>query len=191
MDRKKIILSLVAIMCICVLGIVFMIIFGSHNVEPEINNKDNISILPESNNVITENPDSEPVQPSIKGDELPEKEMFEIETPYCKVKYPSEWGENVEYICSDENGVFSIEFISKIKNQDIKMFEIFFNGAERGQKIGYLLTNGEKILFSGEIGTFVPGEDWSDEEKDLYYSMVEGINYIIKSVESNENYVKD
>ena len=115
---------------------------------------------------------------------------MQIKTPYCEVDYLKEWSDNLEYEDKEENGLFSQTYYCCIKNKKIEMFTIYFGETSDGVQLGYIIKDGKKVPFRTNINSDIDDSALTKKEKDMLSSMKKGINDIIISVISNENYSK-
>lgn len=118
-------------------------------------------------------------------------DMIEIKTPYCTLEYPKLWSDNLKYEEKDKDGLYSQTFYCNVKKQKIKMFTIYFGETEKGECLGYIVNGDEKVAFSVDVNSVETDGTWTQEEKNLLMSMNEGVNDVISSVTSNENFSEE
>ena len=116
--------------------------------------------------------------------------LFEIVTEYCTIEYPNEWEDYLVYSEEKNDEEYTYQFNCELNGNTYELFEIYFNSPDKGQLLGYISDGDSKASISAKLSSFDPDDSWSEEDKNLYYSMKEGLNEIIKSIEENDKYVK-
>ena len=186
---------LIVIVTVCVVGIIALIglwpkdknnvsTSNETKVLTSANNADNADDANEVDNA--NNPNTEPV---VTYDIDIEK-MTQINTPYCKLNYQKEWADNLKCEEKEENGIYSQTFYCRIKKQEIEMFTVYFGETPAGVQLGYVIKDGKKVPFRVDINTVEPDSSWTKKEKALLDDMTKGVNDVIISVVSSENYSK-
>lgn len=113
--------------------------------------------------------------------------LLEIETKYCSLYYPSKWKDSITVKYSNEAG-YKIEFYGNIKKKEtLHLFDICFN-SDDGELLGYF-NREEAVNVSFNVYEVKFDETWTQDEKDQIYSMQEDVNYIIKMLEKEDDYV--
>ena len=107
-------------------------------------------------------------------------EVFEINTDYAVLKYPSEYKEIVKTSVTNENP-YTISFTTEINKTDIKLFDIVFGGSD-GYKLGTLKKDGKSIEvytvdYSANFST-----ELSDEEMNTLNTLTQKINVVISNL---------
>lgn len=109
-----------------------------------------------------------------------------LKTPYCTLEYPAEAYKMLKCVDKTEDGVYSKVFYGIIDDTEIELFEVAFGVKEDASLIGYIIHNNEKcpvFVRSAEV------DDISDRDlQNTIYMMQEGINSVIDSITSNENF---
>lgn len=105
-------------------------------------------------------------------------EFFEVETSYGSLYYPMMWE---EYVYIEDNGDV-VSFYAEINNHDmVSLFDITFNG--EGDFIEQITLNDGKYvdvsIISHEANL---DETWSEEEEEMFWIMVEDVNYLIQKL---------
>lgn len=116
-------------------------------------------------------------------------EMITIETPYCNLEYPSQTADLLKCVDKEENGTYSKVFYGCVDGQEIELFEISFGVKENAVLIGYIMHDGTKcpvFVRSAEIDS-----NFDTDSQNTIYMMQEGINDVIQSITSNENYLAE
>lgn len=114
-----------------------------------------------------------------------EDEVFLIETPYCDLYYPKAWSNQIE-INTSEKDSYKVEFLTTIKEEKIKLFDLYFGG-NRGDEIGILSVNGKKISIKVESYS-IDLEKYSEDEQIDLTGMKEDLNIIISKLIENYDF---
>ncbi len=113
------------------------------------------------------------------------EEDFEIETPYVTLNYPAKWKNEVDIKHIDGDN-YSVEFY-KVNDGDesIHLFDIVFGG-ESGDFIGSVVNgNNTTDIY---VVSYSIDNTISNEEYVIVSEMLEDVNYIILTLENNENF---
>ncbi|MBR3611444.1 MAG: hypothetical protein IKL57_08330 [Oscillospiraceae bacterium] len=110
-------------------------------------------------------------------------EGTEVSTPCGIVFYPGEWEDHVEVENIKKDNGETIRFFAKIEGKEkIALFDLNFGIAE-GNRLGSVKAGEKKIdLYCVVYESDFKGE-WSEEEKNIVYSMQEGFNNITAQLE--------
>ncbi len=117
------------------------------------------------------------------------EETISIETPYCILEYPTETAEILKHVDVNENGNYSKMFYGIINDQEYELFTVSFCEKEGAVLIGYIMHEDTKypvFVRSADIDKTL-----DDTTKNTLYTMQEGINNVIQSITSNENYLEE
>lgn len=110
--------------------------------------------------------------------EEPSYEDLKIETPFCTLYYPGDWGTFLETEV-DDGKTYSITFKAKLdsgKKQDL--FTIMFG--DLGEAIGTIKTSdGKTVKVWAASETFKPGDDWTDNEAHIVFTMMDLLNEVL------------
>ena len=115
-------------------------------------------------------------------------EMVYLETPYCTLEYPAEAAEFLKCVDKNESGTYSKVFYGCVDEQEIELFEISFGIKENAILIGYIMHNDTKypvFVRNSEIDNSL-----NQNSQNTIYMMQEGINNVINSITSNENFLE-
>ena len=130
--------------------------------------------------VETEGAGENPIEVTIsqQTQQIPEGD-FLVDTSYGQLKYPEKWRSYV-WVDQDER-VFS--FYAKIGgHEDILLFRILFDSTE-GVALGAVADNsGKMVSVNLLMYELVDGEDWTENEKNLFYAMQEDVNFLIEAL---------
>lgn len=177
--KKKRKNSTIAILCF-VLGVVTGIVMGVMIavliLDKEESTKNVNNVIVETENHKEENDFSE----NISDDE----EGFLIETPIVNLYYPKRW-ENQVHVETLEGEICIVQFFAAFEGKGkVQLFDIAFGG-EEGYTLGYFEDKkNEKIAINIISYDFELGQDWTSEEKDSIYTMMEDVNFIINRLEN-------
>ena len=151
MDKKKIIVALLLV--ICLLGIFLVVGCGD-----KTNNND--------------------VDDSDKTFMPVDEEVFEIETPYCNLKYPTKWEDAVTVEHLEEP--YIVEFRTSIDDEEIQLFDIVFDGTG-DSLLGTLTVDGEAVeVYVTNYNDDISG--YSDNQQMRVNEMIMDINVIISAL---------
>lgn len=115
-------------------------------------------------------------------------EVVSLETPYCTLEYPAEAAKSLKCVDKNESGTYSKVFYGCVEKQEIELFEISFGTKENATLIGYIMHNDTKypvFVRSSEIDNTL-----NQNSQNTIYMMQEGINNVIHSITSNENFLE-
>ena len=129
--------------------------------------------------------------PGSNSEENTEKEnvaTITVNTPYCEMKYPAEFSENLEIKEFNENGIYTKQFWCTLSNSQYKLFAVHFGEGAGGDFFGYLTNGNEKISVYLECYNSSDPNTLSDEEQRTYYYMMDSINEIARSISENPGY---
>lgn len=114
--------------------------------------------------------------------------MTEIETPYCTLKYPTEYYEYLKLVENDENGVFFQTYYCIFNGMETELFTVSFGDKDAEMCLGYLNNVGEQILVGISFNNLARDESWSDEEYFTVCAMQEAVNDVILSITSCQTF---
>lgn len=141
----------------------------------------------ETNNV-TDEVDSKIVDAQMDNVDDTEAYFFEIETQYCKLYFPEMWKDNIEIRYKEEMG-YKVGFYGVVENKEAQLlFEVCFN-SDDGELLGYLEIDEDIVNISIDINDIVFDDSWEEEEMQQIYTMQEDVNFVIDTLNKNENYV--
>lgn len=126
-------------------------------------------------------PETEPTLiPNPGGEEL-SGELF-IDTPYGQLKYPEKWKAYLEVIHAEQKP-YAVEFYCTLPQRSRELMFTIYIGGSAGDQIGTITDgNGQAHRVGVTSREFTPPADWSQAETEVYYLMLEDINYIIESL---------
>ena len=102
-----------------------------------------------------------------------------IETSYGNLSFPGEWKDSVT-VQQEDNSVL---FYANVNEQTIKLFAVEF-GVDEDSAIGSMLdTNNESVTVGISMEEINLDNSWSDEEKNMLYTMQESINHVLDNID--------
>ena len=122
---------------------------------------------------------------SVGGDSA----MLTLKTPYCEIKYPSEFNEHLEVKEFNENGIYTKQFLCTLTGGQYKLFAVHFGEGADGDFFGYLTTDSGKVSVYIECYESPDIESLGEEEKRTYYYMMNGLNDIARSISEAPGYL--
>lgn len=169
MKVKKNIIIVVGIILICI--IIALVAKLSTNTDKEENNTQ--TNLNKSSGLYSE-----------------DTEDIGISTSYGKLYYPKEWDKNLKTKNLKENGKETVQFWAKIEGKEkVHLFDVIFGGSDK--QIGTIeLDNGNKVSVSVVSYEVKVDKSWTDREKDIVYTMSEGINYTLDKLDKLKGFKK-
>lgn len=174
-ERKKnrILVSILCLILGILLGIIGTMLFMGKDSESDT-----------QDNVVEHNQDEQAVAAKDSLEELLEEEAFTIETPNGNLYYPLRWQKFVRVEQTEEE-VYTVKFYSALEGkEELELFDVAFGGDE-GTLIGTL---NDKPVYIISSSAELPDE-WTEDEKNVYYTMLEDINYLLGRLEKEEGFV--
>lgn len=111
-----------------------------------------------------------------------------VTTPYCELKYPSSWKEQITFrTFSDKNGL-SYCFNAKIDQKEYELFTVYFGNSEKGNLFGYLPADKDDIPVYIYCNNLKDINNISETELSQLYAMMEGINDVAQSIANTTGY---
>lgn len=102
-----------------------------------------------------------------------------IETSYGNLSFPGEWKDSVT-VQQEDNSVL---FYANVNEQTIKLFAVEF-GVDADSAIGSVLdSNNENVTVGIMMEELNLDNSWSDEEKNMLYTMQESINHVLDNID--------
>lgn len=116
-------------------------------------------------------------------------EDFEINSKYCKLYFPIKWEDKVEIKFSEEP-TYKVDFYGvSVNKTEIHLFSVCFN-SDDGELLGYLENEEEIVNISIDVKELEFDDSWKEEEIDQIYAMQEEMNYVMDTLNRNENYIE-
>ena len=126
-------------------------------------------------------------EPPLNGDGVPAATNV-IETPYCNLRYPSEYLDHLEVKEISENGVYGVQFLCTLSIGQQKLFAVHFGQGAPGDFFGYLIRESEKTSIYIECYELISSETLSEEENRMYYYMMDAVNEVVRSISEAEGF---
>lgn len=116
------------------------------------------------------------------------EEFFEIETKYCNLYFPEKWKDSIDIRDKEEMG-YKVGFYGIVENKEAQLlFEVCFN-SDDGELLGYLEMEENIVNISIDINDIVFDDSWEEGEINQIFAMQEEMNFVIDTLNMNENYV--
>ena len=113
-----------------------------------------------------------------------------VVTPYCELKYPGRWKDQMEVKELTENDTLSYVFYALVEEKQYELYTVHFGDSEYGDLFGYISFDGEDIPVYIDCHTITDSDALPEAELSQYYSMMEGINDVVQSISSTSGYFK-
>ncbi len=105
------------------------------------------------------------------------KDVFYIETPYCKLAFPVDLQEYVR-VEAKEDDVYSVTYTGLVNGKEDPVFSIFFGG-EQGGPLGTLKTGDSEMMLMVEFYDFDTNK-YSEEEMNTLSAISINLNTILE-----------
>ncbi len=115
---------------------------------------------------------------------------FAIETPYCVLKYPEQWKDQMTVKESNADGILTETFCANISGTQYELFTVYFGNSTVGELFGYLPTEGGNIAVYIECHKLPEDHALAENDVSLFYSMIEGVNEVAQSIAATKGYVE-
>lgn len=100
-----------------------------------------------------------------------------IGTPYGEIRLEEDWVSYLRYEVV-RGDVTELNFAAEIGGAGVKLFDLYIGSEEN--LAGYLTAkSGEKVPVGVVVHDIVPGQDWSDEELEMVYTMQDSLNQVL------------
>lgn len=135
----------------------------------------------ELNHILAALPLTDPSPDPATQTEPPAEDVV-IGTPYCELRYPSEWQKYLSLKIDETNG-YSVSFYCALDGREPEHLFTVHLGGDQGVSVMELeADSGETVELRLTISEFAPDGSWSDEEKSIVYAMQEEVNYLLGSL---------
>lgn len=105
-----------------------------------------------------------------------------IDTPYGTLYYPKTWSSYVKYSGETSGDTYAESFYCCIKEQEIPLFTIYFNAADKGFEAGSVSKDGQAVPVTVELHEWEPDETWTEDETTTLYAMQESVNEVLAAL---------
>lgn len=120
--------------------------------------------------------------------EQPDASDILIDTPYCTLHYPAQWSQDVKIQTDETPEKFSVTMIGLIGGKEVPLFAVVF-GESAEMPIGTLdCGDGKEVSVRLNLDLFIPDEEWTEEETNRAYEMIDGSAYLIEALSELENF---
>ena len=114
--------------------------------------------------------------------------LMKIATPYCEMKYPTDYEDFLEIKEFSENGIYTKQFLCTLSVGQRKLFAVHFGEGASGDFFGYLTAKEGRVSVYIECYTQEDLDALPEEDRRTYYYMMDGINEIAKSIAATAGY---
>ena len=123
------------------------------------------------------------------GEMSTEPQDIVIETPFCNLLLPGKWEKQVRLEIRETDG-YAVCFLGTAgSRENIPLFDIILDGTGE-EFLGTVLLEGDmEIAVFCNTYEIEPGPDWSREERDLAFSLMEIINDVLDGLKRLDNFV--
>lgn len=119
------------------------------------------------------------------------KAELALDTPYCVLEYPDEWGDALVIRDQEEGGVFSKTFSAQFSAAQYDLFTVHFGEPHQGSLYGYILAEGSRVPIYIECFMLPEGHLLTAEEAEQFYQMLDGINAVVASLQAASGYSEE
>lgn len=110
--------------------------------------------------------------PEIDGDEMA------LDTPYCKLYFPSRWLEELRLTVDESKGYYEVVFKAAIgEHEPIPIFAVNFGG--EGQSVGRVLTDNDVPIVIYARSFDINTEGWGSVDVSTLLAMRDDINHLL------------
>ena len=138
--------------------------------------------------------------PPKSNDEIPDTQSMDskdteapavaLKTPYSVLKYPERWKDKIAVYESTLDGVLSETFCAVIEGKEYDLYTVYFGNSSRGNLFGYVPHDNSNIPVYIECYNIEDKSVMSENGLLLYYSMMESVNEVSRSISSTRGYIK-
>lgn len=113
-----------------------------------------------------------------------------VTTPYCDLKYPEQWKEQVKTEYSDADDGGAVTFSTQIDGTDTKLFAVLFtdNMDTDGLPVGVLNGGEAPVMVSLKIYDIEPAPSWTDEDTETAYALQDECNYLLEHLQARADF---
>ena len=112
--------------------------------------------------------------PEVSGDEM------SIDTPYCKLYFPSRWAEELR-LAVDETDGYDLVFSAVIGGHEaVKIFAVNFGGSDAKGQVAHTLTTENQVHYNVRARIFdLQTQGWSSVDQATAVAMQEDMNHLL------------
>ena len=111
-----------------------------------------------------------------------------IETAYGTLAFPEELQDHLHHVEAIEGSIAMEVFYMTGQEGEKELFRIYFADAQAGTHVGYLTVDGLEIPVSYSICEYADEDFSAEEERQLYYSMMDAFTVVMNSIHDNPNF---
>lgn len=139
----------------------------------------------------TEQPETTaPKQPVIKPPQETEAPVADIvvETPFVTLYLPGQWEDDLRYECKGLSFGMDVEVYGTVAGKEYWLYTVHLGGAD-GIPVGVITTeDGYMLDVTYEMSDYVPGDDWSAQDVDLFSAMQESVNHMVQKLQEDPSF---
>lgn len=123
-------------------------------------------------------------QPSESGGAFfrSEDDTFAVNTPYCVLRYPSQWENSVKTVVDERASGCAVSFIAEFGAEQVPLFTFEIGDISDGFELGSIETkDGMKTVWMIDHSDELNSE-LSIDDKEQYMEMCEDVNVIISNL---------
>jgi hypothetical protein len=111
-----------------------------------------------------------------------------VKTPYCDLKYPEKWKDQMVIKESVADDILAYDFYALIEGKSYALYTVYFGNSGEGELFGTLSGSGKDILVYIDCHSITNSEELKEAELSLFYSMMEGVNEVARSISATPGY---
>ena len=181
MKNKKMKTLIAVLAAILVLSLVVLLVLIGGSKEPQsVATEPSTEAMTEPSETTLPTTESveETTEPPVET--VPDTPDLEIETPFVTLHYPGEW-EELLHVEQTEGDIYTVAFFSKLEFGNVELFRISFGGDEG---IGAVKTaDGKTVNVSVHSADIVPGDNWTESQKNIVFTMQEAVNHVLNNLD--------
>ena len=114
--------------------------------------------------------------------------MVSIETVYGMFNFPEDRVANLKHVEVTEGNVAMEVFYMVDQGGEKELFRVYFADPQMGNHMGYFSEDGKEIPITYSLCEYEDSTFSSEEERRLYYSMMEGISILMNSIYEDDRF---
>lgn len=113
-----------------------------------------------------------------------------VTTPYCDLKYPGQWKEQVKAEYSDAEDGGALTFSAQIGGTETKLFAVLFSSQmdTDGGPVGVLTGGEDPVMVSLKIYDIEPAPSWTDEDTETAFALQDECNYLLEHLQARTDF---
>lgn len=111
---------------------------------------------------------------------------FSIDTPYCEIKYPTMWEDNVSFRQLTDDG-YTLCFYSKAGDNNVRIFDLSFNTGQ-GSQLGTISNEARDTLWLTSYD--LDSSEYTENQLQIFSEMRDDINIILANLENDYGFIR-